>query len=197
MKLIDILLRDLSKHGGWPDGVDNITQYLTGELCFNSISGGCIESCTGIFLDPHEDGYPDWAYGTKVTREQYEAALAASKPEWDGEFPIPAGTEVEVHFDGDDSRVWTKFRVEYMAGDIVVLHDYRIDNVEAYKHKILSFRPIHSEEDKKRDASIQEMIELIDSLVGERANPVHGKKAVAEKFYDAMAAGKIPHIRID
>ena len=41
------------------------------------------------------------------------------------------------------------------------------------------------------------MIELIDHLVGDRANPVHGKKAVAEKFYDAIAAGKIPHIRID
>ncbi|HBL8926512.1 TPA: hypothetical protein LTW74_001436 [Enterobacter hormaechei] len=191
MKLIDILVRDLPNLGGWPFGVYSIGQSLDGDL-YDSV-----DIARGYLFD----GKPfnmasDWVDAV-VNVEQYEAALAASKPEWDGEFPIPAGTEVEVHFDGDDSRVWTKFRVEYMAGDIVVLHDYRIDNVEAYKHKILSFRPIHSEEDKKRDASIQEMIELIEHLVGDRANPVHGKKAVAEKFYDAIAAGKIPHIRID
>ncbi len=203
MKLIDILVRDISKHGGWPHGVDNITQYSTGELCFNSIGGGCIESCTGIFLEPHEDGYPDWAFGTKVTREQYEAALAASKPEWDGEGLPPVGCRVEVKAD-DFEGGWLVIDVVYVHnGEVVGIvqseNEYLNDRLEKFSagYNRAEFRPIRPEEDRRRDASIQEMIELIDSLVGERANPVHGKKSVAEKFYDAIAAGKIPHICID
>ncbi|MES3410971.1 hypothetical protein QDQ93_21685 [Enterobacter hormaechei] len=187
MTLLASLIEKLPSRGGWPKPLDSADLPLAGnELVTSwkwSVESNEFISCT---------------YGDEtVTKAQYEVAISGHKQPWNGQFPIPPGTEVEVHFDGDDSHVWTKFRVEYMAGDIVVLHDYRIDNVEAYKHKILSFRPIHSEEDKKRDASIQEMIELIDHLVGDRANPVHGKKAVAEKLYDAIAAGKIQHIRID
>lgn len=120
-----------------------------------------------------------------ITREQYEAALAASKPEWDGEYPIPAGTEVEVHFDGDDSRVWTRFRVEFMAGEIVVLHDYRIDDVDAYKHKTLSFRPIRSKADKQRD--------LIISKIEKAYKDCPHSDAVPQAIYEAIAE----HIRID
>ncbi|CZY60503.1 Uncharacterised protein [Enterobacter hormaechei] len=113
---------------------------------------------------------------------------------WNGEFPIPVGTEVEVHFDGDDSRVWTQFRVEYMAGEIVVLHDHRIDNVDAYKHKTLSFRPIRSEADKKRYEVAKGLIEYLDKETD--IDNVFSIKDVIG-FYDAIATGKIPHIRID
>ncbi|MBU9823128.1 hypothetical protein J1782_24870 [Rahnella sp. BCC 1045] len=85
--------------------------------------------------------------------------LIISKPSqvWDGEYPIPAGVNVEVHFECDDSRVWTEFRVEYMRGDVVVLHDYRSDNVESYSNARLSFRPIRSPEDVARDEAIEAM----------------------------------------
>ncbi|WP_159109573.1 hypothetical protein [Enterobacter asburiae] len=109
--------------------------------------------------------------------------------EWDGSYPIPSGTEVEVHFEGDDSRVWTRFRVEYMAGEIVVLHDYRIDNVDAYKQKTLSFRPIRSEADKKRDAAVS-AIDAICLLVRDPST-------TATAIYDAIAAGDIPGVNIE
>lgn len=140
MKLIDLLVRELPKRGGWPERAVKYKGYTDYALAFdanrNLVRGyGSTIGCDVI----HE--------GQIVTREQYEAALAASKPQWNGKFPIPAGTDVEVHFDGDDSRAWTLFRVEYMAGEVVVLRDYRIDGVDAYKQRTLSFRPIHSEAD--------------------------------------------------
>lgn len=124
-----------------------------------------------------------WALELYPTTDKEDSALV-----WGGEFPIPAGTEVEVHFEGDDSRVWTQFRVEYMRGEIVVLYDYRIDSVDAYNNKRLNFRPIHSEADKKRD----ETIKALKFSFG--AFDVNG---LADMVYHAIAAGKIPHIRID
>lgn len=115
---------------------------------------------------------------------------------WDGQGLPPVGEEVEA-FNSVTGR-WYPVRIVYSSGRNSAWIELDCNgNIDSSSSSLMRFRPIHSEEDKKRDASIQEMIELIDSLVGERANPLHGKKAVAEKFYDAIAAGKIPHIRID
>lgn len=145
-----------------------------------------------------EAGGKYWGYlssigkwGGGVKPEDFTVIAAREKiAEWDGNYPIPAGTEVEVHFEGDDSRVWTRFRVEYMAGEIVVLHDYRIDNVDAYKQKTLSFRPIRSEADKKRD-------DAVEAMVSHKDNPVPPGENYYHAIYDAIAAGKIPGIRIE
>lgn len=150
---------------------------------------------TDIFPEP---GGKYWSalsshgtWGNGVNPEAFTVMAVREKLDvWDGNFPIPAGTEVEVHFDGDDSRVWTQFRVEYMAGEVVVLHDYRIDNVDAYKHKTLSFRPVRSESDKKRNEAVEAMIKHEDDPIDVTENYYHA-------IYDAIAAGKIPHIRID
>ena len=83
MKLIDLLVKELPRLGGWPDGALNATQDKDGQVCF---SAGAVP----------EFGYAAWEggdwcgnefYTTRasdydtaiVTREQYESALAASK----------------------------------------------------------------------------------------------------------------------
>lgn len=204
MKLIDILVQELPKRGGWPERAEYVVQDCD-DTEFYFFTGGPVrfDGKSWWFADVAErDDDSAWIYfeGSNeisddhdtsiISRKQYEAALAASKPEWNGEYPIPAGTEVEVHFDGDDSRVWTRFRVEYMAGEIVVLRDYRIDNVDAYKHKTLNFRPIRSEADKKR----AEAIKAIDDA---QSQVFDQDSTFSEYLYDAIATGKIPHIRID
>ncbi|HCO3755942.1 hypothetical protein KVQ01_11485 [Escherichia coli] len=130
-----------------------------------------------------------------LVAQEYEAALtslaASQKVEWDGNYPIKPGTDVDVHFDGDDCRVWTTFRVEYMRGDVVVLHDYRTDDVGAYSNRILNFRPIRSEADKKKEEAIASMASLIDYRSGCSAKPLAGW------LFEEIAAGKIPHIRIE
>ena len=197
MKFIDILVREYKE---WPAGVHCITQDSDGDINWHNNKStpllndlGRTWKCDSSWMDYFRDFEisDDWRSAI-ITREQYEAALAASKTEWDGKFPIPAGTEVEVHFDGDDSRVWTPFRVEYMSGEVIVLHDYRIDSVDAYKQRTLSFRPIRSEADKKRS-------EICDKIYGAltTAEREGNRSDMAEAVYDAIAAGNVPGIRID
>lgn len=105
MKLIDLLVKELPKRGGWPDGALNATQDKDGQVCF---SAGAVP----------EFGYVAWEggdwlgnefYTTRasdyataiITFEQYESALAASKGwiEWGGgERPVDSDTIVEVRF---------------------------------------------------------------------------------------------------
>lgn len=66
MKLIDILVAELPKRGGWPES--NMTKY-NDILIRNKIT-----YCTS----PDYSFFEDWD-GNQVTREQYEAALAATK----------------------------------------------------------------------------------------------------------------------
>ncbi|SAD27213.1 Uncharacterised protein [Enterobacter hormaechei] len=58
----------------------------------------------------------------------------------------------------------------------------------------LKFRPIRSEADKKRDEAAKGLIEYLDTEAD--IDNVFSIKDVIG-FYDAIAAGKIPHIRID
>lgn len=108
--------------------------------------------------------------------------------EWDGEYPIPAGVNVEVHFDGDDSRVWTEFRVEYMRGDVVVLYDYRSYCVESWPNARLSFRPIRSPDEVARDEAIKAMREALGHAAG---------LIEVSNIYRAIAAGKIPGVKLE
>lgn len=81
--LLQILVQELPKRGGWPETASTATQDSDGEICFSS--GGkheyCITSWKGGkwtgdgFMAEHAIDYEI----SIITREQYEAALAASK----------------------------------------------------------------------------------------------------------------------
>lgn len=125
-----------------------------------------------------------------VTREQYEAALAASKQEWDGEGLPPVGCECEYEtkFHG-----WQPVRIELIKSEGIAFtwlansQDYNgLDCVGVQKSG--SFRPIRSEEDKKRD----EVIEALKEGLGH----AHGLYDLMQ-IYHLLNNGKIPHIRID
>lgn len=101
MKLIDILVRELPKRGGWPEGVYSISQFPSGELCYHDEENNCSNANTSIYLTKHEDGDDtDWAYGIYITREQYESALAAKNDGWiewgGGKCPLHHGAIVDV-----------------------------------------------------------------------------------------------------
>lgn len=73
MKLIDLLVQEFPKHGGWPEGVNEIGQDYDGELMF--YGRGNVR--TGIYLplsSDHRDIYR--RNGDKVTKDEYESALA-------------------------------------------------------------------------------------------------------------------------
>lgn len=98
----------------------------------------------------------------KIIAERRPITEPVVTTKWNGEFPIAAGINVEVHFSGDYSRLWTEFRVEYMRGDVVVLYDYRSDSVVSYSNEYLSFRPIRSADDVARDEAALDLFLTIN-----------------------------------
>lgn len=210
MKLIDILVQELPKRGGWIKGHYQCAQDKNGEVCFYT-KGKIHLARYGMWSIPTDsdathDGESrvvtsladDYAE-TIITREQYEAALAASKPEWDGKGLPPVGCECE--WQDKNTKAWFPVVIAYSSEWVTVVRELRPlkvgDAVECCinnfgEEKRLQFRPIHSEADKKRDEAIESIKAMLMYDYGDdpRLND-------AVILYDAIAAGKIPHIRID
>ncbi|WP_105653505.1 hypothetical protein [Cronobacter malonaticus] len=171
MKLIDLLVQELPKRGGWPEGP---SQYLNDFLKRNKLT---------FFVNHHYSYFEDWD-GDQVTREQYEAALAAAQePVWDGEGLPPAGCECETRFILGGK--WFFFRC--VAVDFGIAFGWAGKDAVTLDKGSYEFRPIRSEADKRRDEAIAALKKLKPQLVGE----------LAGYLYDEIAAGKIPHIRIE
>lgn len=136
MKLIDLLVQELPRRGGWPDGALNATQDKDGEVCF---SAGAVP----------EFGYAAWEggdwcgnefhtilasdYATAIiTREQYEAAMAASNGwiEWHGgDCPVDSDAIVEVKYRKPNPHQFNNDR----AGDFTWSHDGFDGDIIAYR----------------------------------------------------------------
>lgn len=142
MKLIDLLVQELPKRGGWPEVALNATQDKDGEVCFSS---GAIP----------EFGYAAWSGGdwcgnefhtirasdydtAIITRAQYEAALAASKAvvghngwiEWSGgKCPVDSDAIVEVRYRSPKPYQYSNDR----AGDFSWAHDGIDGDIIAYR----------------------------------------------------------------
>lgn len=113
MKLIDILVEELPKLGGWPEDVEAITQdsdrsinnYRTADGLETNEYGTWRFSfawqCYLLSSDDVSSLADDYATAI-ITREQYEAALAAKNEGWiewrSGRCPIDDVTEVDIKF---------------------------------------------------------------------------------------------------
>lgn len=180
MKLIELLVWE-TKNGNfeWPDGVPYVEQFVDLSLFCSNVWKG------GHQFEPVED----YERG-RVTREQYEAALAASKTEWNGEGLPPVGCEFECSFRADNFSTWHRRRCT-ATGKRGVLCVDKNDTEMCLNDRNNRFRPIRSEADKKRDEAIKEMI-LYTSL---DANSAKDCNHIAN-IYDAITAGKIPGVKL-
>lgn len=206
MKLIDLLVQELPKRGGWPEGSLSITQDNDGSLCVWDTN------------DPHYDGL-SWKHHTGnslmyfwhgegamplssdhkesiVTYWQYKAALYASqKPAWNGEGVPPVGCECEYSLNA--GKTWWKCKIDYIVGTqgVVMLCD-TFEGVQYVKFSsyggTLKFRPIRTEADKKRER-------ICDAIYGAltKAERQHNRSDEVAVIYDAIAAGKIPGVKLD
>lgn len=186
MKLIDILVQELPKRGGWPEDVEEVWQDY--DRLMRPLGWFHDELC-----DDHRRQHHD--ADVKINRKQYEAALAASKSEWDGEGLPPVGVNAEVLFAADTEPKWYSFLAKYIGENHVVA----LVGLEEVSYKTselctpdVKFAPVRSEEDRKRDESV---MALYDEYF--QCATVEKMKDVFYALYDAIAAGKIPHIRID
>lgn len=128
MKLLDLLVKELPHRGGWPKGVDAVEQDCEGEL-FEKDS----DYCSGFKLEKCDDWITD-----VVSKQQYEAALAASKAavghngwiEWSGgKCPVDSDAIVGVKFRGHNQHQYSNDR----AGDFYWAHTGSNADIIAYR----------------------------------------------------------------
>ncbi|WP_312465769.1 hypothetical protein [Atlantibacter hermannii] len=186
MKLIDILVQELPKHGGWPEGVNEIEQDGCGQLIdmsqdTNYYSDFKLELCDG------------WEKAV-VTREKYEKALSAIQPQWNGEGMPPVGCECEALFDSGSSQ-WCRAKIIGHDDGRVVgrwIEGPKAYEILDYSSPHGAFRPIRSASEKNREEAITRL--QVESQSEHWQAPISASQAI--NIYDAIAAGKIPHIQL-
>lgn len=186
MKLIDLLVQELPKHGGWPEGVALIDQARDG-MIFDPT-----DPVMPYLFDSHLFELADDWDVTQVTREQYEAALAASQPQWNGEGLPPVGCECEFY---NGNRYYVRNSSPQDGQKVKVVHhevsgagipcavfvwigDDNSVKSEAAQSGL--FRPIRSVVERKRDDIANAINEAVDA-----------SGTIGHVLYDAIAAGKI------
>ena len=198
MKLIDMLVQELPKRGGWPQNALSITQDNDGSLCVWDTN------------DPHYDGlswkhhtgnslmyfwHGEWAMPLAsdhkesiITYWQYKAALAASqKPAWNGEGVPPAGCECEFISNGTS---WGKVKVIGLDGEkIVIRPSGEIYYAITPSNKDV-FIPFRTEEERKRDIVVGAIKELFKCSNDPSVDD-------ATLIFNAIAVGKIPGVKLE
>nr|DAE42982.1 MAG TPA: hypothetical protein [Caudoviricetes sp.] len=198
MKLIDLLVKELPKRGGWPEGAEIAVQDADSQICFSSHSdvyankgktdwyGG--DWCDGDWSNPFIDTIADDRHECVVTRDQYESALAASqKPAWDGEGLPPVGCECEISFSG---KSLGQCEILFVGDSLIVWKQKSSQQEGSGYHRHMNIRPLHTEAERKRDAAIEAMQREAD----DGNNWVYSEYEI---IYDAIAEGKIPGVKLD
>ncbi|MEH5098728.1 hypothetical protein PO486_12640 [Atlantibacter hermannii] len=195
MKLIDILVQELPKRGGWPEGAVECCRFVDeANIDFYDASGNwpidCGEKYGAIALNAvRKKTIP--CECEKVTFEQYESALTASQPLWNGEGLPPVGFECEALFDSGSSEWYRAKIIGHDEGRVVGrwVEGPKAYEILEYSSPHGAFRPILSESERKRDEALKY---LSHSL---RANGSVSDEQLSRLYAD-IAAGKIPHIQL-
>ena len=212
LKLIDLLVQELPKCGGWPTSADyagyknssrDITFTYGGKPGFNLLGDLSIFS--------NADAGSRWVVGASVpaqvpedsttaivSRREYLAALEASKkPKWDGEGLPPIGSEIEVL---SPTFGWKKATVTAVTDNWLVAQ-YE-DGVEfAGTHRTFSntlgwetdcshFRKVKSQAELQREATVADLKEVVKGVGCEMPG------MVARVVRDAIAQGKVSGIKL-
>lgn len=197
MKLIDLLVRELPKRGGWPEGAercrvgnfygDSITVAFSFPKGYSDGFDVPFQYAVTIPTSARYDGKEtDYCM---ITRDLYESALAASqKPAWNGKGLPPVGCECECYVD------------EGIIHCVVVGYDFDdkavvMRNVPARKYFSIQassgrIKPLRTEAERKRDAAVEAMQREAD----EGDNWIYSEYEI---IYDAIAAGKIPGVKLE
>lgn len=195
MKLIDLLVQELPKRGGWPDGYDLMSTNRHGWVSAYK-NNGCV-SLFELCIYSSEQGI--------VTRDQYESALAAlQKPAWNGEGLPPVGAKVEFFINpklrysndwipdaGTEMEV-VAHKTTTDGNDVAVCYWDEGGAGRSCCFVPESLKPLRTEADKKRDAALDAIYGAIASAKRE-----HNRSDEADEVYKAIAAGKIPGVKLE
>jgi len=200
VKLIEILVKELPKRGGWPEFALALTQDGDGSIClWEDVDvyqkGGSWEHPSGTGLLKYwckNQAMKQAEDRSKaiITREQYEASLAANKPEWDAEGLPPVGCEFLF------GTHQSKAKCIAVGRDVIFASTGNPDEKDGfYEEFVISihhseFRPIRSEADKKKYATIELMLSTFFGAPPVDEPNENDRVAMAE-LYDAIKSGKI------
>lgn len=202
MKLIDLLVQELPKRGGWKENWVSVTQDADGYFCcWRYDDPKCNEfrwmhrTGKGLVGYWRVDNDNDVVLSCDsaesiVTKNQYESALALSqKPAWNGEGVPPVGCECEYQYKVHGSE-WCRF--ECVAVDGKAVFGWSNNTPIALQSNTHNFRPLRTEADKKRDAALDAIYGAIASAKRE-----HNRSDEADEVYKTIAAGKIPGVKLE
>ena len=191
MKLIDLLVQELPKRGGWPDGVIKIHQDYDGETWawLNHDGAELLFTLGQVATNARKFGEREKCENM-VTHAQYESALAASqKSAWNGEGLPPVGCECECQF----LDAWHVCTILFVGAEVIV--GVIDDSERAFSVSHTKFRPLQSEAKRKREVAAQA---LCDSCGGSgKVDENLGFGIMWLDIYDAIASGKIPGVKLD
>lgn len=197
MKLIDLLVQELPSCGSWPQGSQFIAADMDGRIDSYENEPE-LDNSKESWRDSVVGGYEvadiipstevsDWQTSI-ISREEYEAALAASKQvEWDGEGFPPVGIDCEYLSNGTS---WGKVKIIGREGDNVIF----VPLADLYYAPIWEsksvFQPLKTEAEQLREAAIAS---LQESLKGSG----YGLPDSAAKIVvDAIAQGKVSGLKL-
>lgn len=206
MKLIDLLVQELPKRGGWnnkaegvvQDGGDTEFYFFRGDRPFFNEHTKSWENKDGsnnfawFFFDGKNKLSDDYKTSI-VTREQYEAALAAShQPAWDGEFLPPVGVTCEHCPGGTTQTEWevvTVLGISERPGGVFT--DYWLRKEDGSTYIIgnpYRFRPIRTEAELRREKATSDMSKALSTREGE---------SFMDAIYSAIEAGEIRGVKLE
>lgn len=131
MKLIDILVEELPKHGGWPEGATRARQSRFDTEIYITNKGNYVDHPNTKFNPGIRASDCQFHEGGVVTREQYEAALAAKNDGWikwgGGLTPVDVRAIVDVKFNNGN------IHTNQLAGGYSWEHEWADSNIIAYR----------------------------------------------------------------
>lgn len=142
-----------------------------------------------------------WDAYTGITKSDDEADLdecigQTPAPVWNGEGLPPVGMEIEYRF------AKANYRTDFSRGKVLA---YGMQNVfmehwaskNEFIHPLdkIEFRPFRSEADRKREEAIAKITDAICGEIPDTGMATAAKYAA--RAYDAIAAGKIPGLRLE
>ena len=212
MKLIDLLVQELPKRGGWPEGANYAVQDADGTVKFAKTLT-YLHYLAGEWRS-NENGH-DWIYGDKpfegnfvtewTTDDNHKAVIAMARyeceisknekgkqsaDEWNGEGLPPSGVECEARLRCNDGE-WFFFRC--VGADCGVAFGWAGKEAVTLGKGSYEFRPLRTEADRKRDAAAEAIDWYMPEFIPDTPNDYYH----AKKIYDAIAAGKIPGVKLD
>lgn len=130
-----------------------------------------------------------WKYNDGYVGSLIAERRPITEPVWDGEGLPPVGVECEGLFPRHpgNSFEWQDCLVLY-----VFEHECAVKSkVTSTLHYCDQFRPIRSPEDVARDEAIDAIFSILS------VNILDGSDSNAGKVFDAIAAGKIPGVKLE